>query len=292
MKTLVIGGGGFLGSHVCDVLTKNGHDVTIFDKNSSKWATPTQKMIIGDILNEDKINEAVNGNEIIYNFAGISDLNEALNKPLDTAKINILGNINILEAARKNNIKRYVYASSVYVHSREGGFYRCSKHASEQYIEEYQKTYGLNYTIIRFGSLYGPRSDLHNGLWRIVKNAIQNKKITYEGNSEAMRAYIHVIDAAIASVEILNDNFINQHLVFTGQELMKVNDLLKMLAEILDISNDVEFIENKQNGHYIRTPYAYNTKLGKKFIPTTHIDLGQGLLELIDEISKIVIKQS
>ena len=287
MKILVIGGSGFLGSHVSDQLTLSGHDVTILDRMLSKWVTNDQKMIIGDITNGSSLIDLLKDFDIVYNYAGISDLNEALDKPLETAQINIIGNLNILNACKINKVKRYIYASTIYVHSREGGFYRCSKHASEQYIEEYHNTYGLDFTILRFGSLYGPRSDKHNGLWRIVKNAIEHSKISYTGDPDAMRAYIHVIDAAIASVKILDDSYKNQHLVLTGQETMKVLDLMKMIAEILNISHEVQFIDDKQSGHYIRTPYSYQTKLGLKFTQQVYVDLGQGLLELIDEIKQI-----
>ena len=74
---------------------------------------------------------------------------------------------------RQTDFNRYIYASTVYVYSRDGGFYRCSKQAAEHYVEEYQRSYGLDYTILRYGSLYGPRSDHRNGLYRIVKNALE-----------------------------------------------------------------------------------------------------------------------
>ena len=223
---------------------------------------------------------------MVYNFAAIADLDEGLNKPLETVSVNVLGNVRVLEACRRHRARRYLYASTVYVYSREGGFYRCSKQAAEHYIEEYQRAYGLDYTVLRYGSLYGPRSDHRNGLWRIVKHALDTGKVSYEGNAESMREYIHVEDAARASVAALGDEFRNQHVVLTGQEPMRVIDLLKMLAEILGISQVVEFQETDYAGHYIRTPYAYQPKLGRKYVPPMHVDLGQGLLQLIGEIQK------
>ena len=152
-------------------------------------------------------------------------------------------------------------------------------------MEEYHKIYGLDYTILRYGSLYGPRADYTNGIYRIIKSAIENGIVSYEGDINAMREYIHVEDAAQASVDAINDDFINQSIVLTGQELMRVEDMLKMLAEILGMSQDsIEFIESDHVGHYIRTPYAYQPKLGKKFIPPIHVDLGQGLLQMINEL--------
>lgn len=285
-KVLVFGGSGFLGSHVADALSDAGYDVHVFDRYPSLWLRKDQKMIIGDILDTEFVEQAIANCYAVYNFAAIADLDEALTKPLETAKVNILGNVHILEACRKNDVTRYVYASTVYVNSREGGFYRCSKRAAEQYVEQYQHSYGLDYTILRYGSLYGPRSDEHNGLWRVVTKALETGKISYNGSPEAMREYIHVVDAARASVEALGLQFRNEHVVLTGQEPMRVMDLLKMLAEILGMSQNVEFVESDHPGHYIRTPYAYQPKLGRKYAPPLHVDLGQGLLELILEIQK------
>lgn len=285
-KVLVFGGSGFLGSHVADALSDAGYDVHVFDRHPSLWLRKDQKMIIGDILDTEFVEKAIANCYAVYNFAAIADLDEALTKPLETAKVNILGNVHILEACRKNDVTRYIYASTVYVNSREGGFYRCSKRAAEQYVEQYQHSYGLDYTILRYGSLYGPRSDEHNGLWRVVTKALETGKISYNGSPEAMREYIHVVDAARASVEALGLQFRNEHVVLTGQEPMRVMDLLKMLAEILGMSQNVEFVESDHAGHYIRTPYAYQPKLGRKYAPSLHVDLGQGLLELILEIQK------
>jgi UDP-glucose 4-epimerase len=283
-KVCVIGGAGFLGSHVCDQLSEAGHQVRVYDRMASPWLRPGQAMIEADILDEMALNDAIAGCDVVYNFAAIADLNEALTKPLETARINVLGNVQVLEACRVHRVQRYVYASTVYVYSREGGFYRCSKQSAEHYVEEYQAAFGLDYTILRYGSLYGPRSDKDNGLWRLVKEALETGRIRYAGSPEAMREYIHVEDAARASVAALSDEFRNQHVVLTGQEPMRVMDLLKMLAEILGMPQAVEFEETDYAGHYIRTPYAYQPKLGRKYVPPMHVDLGQGLLQLIGEI--------
>ena len=286
-KAVVVGGSGFIGSHVADHLGDEGYQVTIYDKTQSQWLRNDQKIVIGDIQDSEKLNQTIVGAEVVYNFAALADLNQALEQPLKTVNINILGNINVMEACHAHGVKRFIYASTVYVHSREGGFYRCSKQASETYVEEYQKIYGLDYTILRYGSLYGPRADATNGLYRLVKSALKSGIVGYEGDVEAMREYIHVEDAARASVDALGDKFINESVVLTGQEPMRVIDMLKILAEILGYSPDsVKFIENKYAGHYVRTPYAYQPKLGRKYIPPMHVDLGQGLLQVINEINQ------
>jgi len=280
----VIGGAGFLGSHVCDQLSAAGHHVRIFDRIPSPWLQPHQEMVVGDILDLSALESAISGGDVVYNFAALADLNQALDKPLETIRINILGNGHALDACHRHKVKRFIYASTVYVYSREGGFYRCSKQSAEHYVEEYQRVYGLDYTILRYGSLYGPRSDLTNGLYRIIKQALETGVVRYEGSTEALREYIHVEDAARASVVALGKEFRNESVVLTGQEPMRVMDLLKMIAEILGLKKPVEFVESHQLGHYVRTPYAYQPKLGRKYIPPLHVDLGQGLIQLIQEI--------
>ncbi|SVB14348.1 uncharacterized protein METZ01_LOCUS167202, partial [marine metagenome] len=250
----------------------------------SPWKRKDQKIIIGDLRDNNLLNKAIAGSEVVYNFAALSDLDKARNKAVETVEINILGNVQVLEACRVNAVKRFVFASSVYVYSREGSFYRCSKQAAESYIEEFQNVYNLDYTILRYGSLYGPRADSTNGLFRIVSNALETGVVRYNGSPDAFREYIHVEDAAKASVNALGDDFRNQSVVLTGQEPMRVVDLLKMLAEILGLPESVEFIEGDYVGHYNRTPYAYLPKLGRKYVAPFHVDLGQGLMQLIDEV--------
>jgi UDP-glucose 4-epimerase len=83
---------------------------------------------------------------------------------------------------------------------------------------------------------------------------------------------------------VLSDDFCNESVVLTGHQPMRVVDLLKMLAEIMGMQDAVEFRDESYAGHYVRTPYAYLPKLGRKYTPALHVDLGQGLLELIDEV--------
>jgi len=283
-QACVIGGSGFLGSHVADQLSDAGYGVRVYDRIASKWLRRDQEMIVGDILDADALRTAVAGCDAVYNFAAIADLNDALDKPLLTVQVNVLGTVNVLEACRVARVPRFVYASTVYVYSREGGFYRCSKQSAEHYVEEYQRGYGVDFTILRYGSLYGPRADATNGLYRIVRDALKTRRISYEGNPESIREYIHVEDAARSSVLALGAEFRNESVVLTGHQPMRVLDLLKMLAEIMGMADAVDFRDEEYAGHYVRTPYAYLPKLGRRFAPPLHVDLGQGLLQLIDEV--------
>ena len=137
-KAVVVGGSGFIGSHVADHLTDAGYQVVIYDNTKSQWLRSEQDMVLGDVQDIDGLHQAISGAGVVYNFAALADLNQALEQPIKTININILGNLNVMEACRAHGVRRFIYASTVYVHSREGGFYRCSKQASEAYVEEYQ----------------------------------------------------------------------------------------------------------------------------------------------------------
>ena len=284
-KITVFGGAGFLGSHAADALTNEGYEVTIFDQTKSSWITNNQKMIIGDLMDKELISKVISETDIVYHFAGLSDLNSNLEQAVNTAKINILGTVQLLEECKKANIERFVYASSMYVNSKEGGFYRCSKQTCEDYIQEFYKLFNLEYTILRFGSLYGPRSNMNNGLFRIIKEALDTGKVKYKGSSDTQREYIHVYDMADACVKCLDNSFKNEIIVLTGTETLLVKDVLHIIAEILDLDeSNIEFIEGEYKGHYKRTPYSFKKNLGRKYNPQFNIDIGQGILDLINEI--------
>lgn len=283
-KIVVFGGSGFLGSHVADTLSAAGYRVLIFDTQASPYLRDDQQMVIGDITDLDQALEALQGATALYNFAAVADIDEAHDRPLRTAEVNVLGAVTLLEAARIAKVSRYVFASSVYVFSESGSFYRASKQSAERFVETYHARHGLDYTILRYGSLYGPRADLHNGMFRMLRQAIAENRITYGGHGDAVREYIHVTDAARLSVKILKRKYANRHLVLTGTERLRVRDVMQMIAEILPAKVELEFSSGNPISHYSMTPYAYQPNIGHKLVGTDFVDLGQGLLECIGEL--------
>ncbi len=281
---IVFGASGFLGSHVADALSASGYKVRLFDRSPSPHLRKDQEMIIGDIMDLQQVIDAVKGTDIVYNFAAIADIDEAHNKPVATAAINVLGNTHVLEAARLANARRFVFASSVYVYSESGSFYRASKQAAERFTETYHDRYGLEYNILRYGSLYGRRSDRRNGIYRMLHEAIMHRTITYKGGGNAMREYIHVEDAARMSVQILAPEYANRHLILTGQEKLRIRDVMTMISEIMPWPITLHFDEANAVHHYEITPYAFQPRIGRKLVLNEHVDLGQGLLDCIREI--------
>jgi len=284
MKILVFGGSGFVGSHVADELTERGHEVTIFDMSKSKYMRDNQKMIVGDFLDPKQVNKAVEGQDIVYNFAGIADLDAASNSPVKTIQTNVMGNLNVLEACTKSKVKRYIFASTLYVFSDKGSFYRCSKQACELIIEEYQKKFGLPFTILRYGSLYGKRADASNPIYRMIKDALEKKKIVRNGDGEELREYINVSDAARLSADILSEEYENEHILLSGVQKIRVKDLLSMVKEIMGNNIEIEYKPSSGNSdHYKITPFTFKPNIGKRLVSKHYKDLGEGILECLHE---------
>ena len=281
---VVFGASGFLGSHVADALSAAGYQVRLFDQSPSPYLKPDQEMIVGDIMDLDQVTAATKGAAFVYNFAAIADIDEAHNKPVATATINVMGNMHVLEAARLAGVRRYIFASSVYVYSESGSFYRASKQAAERFTETYHESYGMEYNILRYGSLYGRRSDLRNGIYRMLHEAIADHSITYKGSGDAMREYIHVEDAARMSVQVLAPEFANNHIILTGQEKLKIKDVMTMIAEIMPWPVTLNFDDANTLHHYKITPYAFQPRIGRKLVLNEHVDLGQGLLDCLREL--------
>jgi UDP-glucose 4-epimerase len=191
-----------------------------------------------------------------------------------------------LEAARLAGARRFVFASTIYVYSESGSFYRASKQAAERFIETYHERYGLNYSILRYGSLYGRRADARNGIYRMLHEAVERHSITYHGTGEALREYIHVEDAARMSVQVLSPDFANRHLILTGQERLRIKDVMTMISEIMPWEIALNFDEGSAVHHYEVTPYAFQPRIGRKLVLNEHVDLGQGLLDCLRDIHK------
>jgi len=283
---IVFGASGFLGSHVAEALSAEGYRVRLFDRSPSPYQKHDQEMIVGDIMDLKEVIKATQSAAVVYNFAAIADIDEAHEKPLATAEVNILGNMHVLEAARLAGSRRFIFASTVYVYSESGSFYRASKQAAERFIETYHERYGLDYTILRYGSLYGRRTDARNGIYRMLHEAVEKHSITYRGSGEAIREYIHVEDAARMSVQVLAPEFANLHLILTGQERLRIKDVMTMISEIMPWPIELHFNEANAVHHYEVTPYAFQPRIGRKLVLNEHVDLGQGLLDCIREIHK------
>ena len=279
MKILVTGGSGFLASHICDELSSNGHDVCIFDKKKSNFNQKRHEFIKGDLRNTKLLKKILKKIDVIYHFAAIADIGQAMLNPVETVTTNILSTVNLLNLAVKCNIKRFVFASTIYVNSEDGSFYKSSKRAAENYIEEYSKLFGIKFTILRYGSLYGERSNSENGLKKIVNYAIENKLVKYDGPKNTVREYINVKDAAKLSTVCLKKKYENQYLVITGRKKIKISRLLKILKNFFKINAPIIYGKIKLPGHYVNTPHTYKWNGGLTLKPSRGLAFEKDIIQ-------------
>jgi UDP-glucose 4-epimerase len=175
--------------------------------------------------------------------------------------------------------------------SNKGSFYGLSKLSSEKIIEEYQKKYNLNYTILRYGSVYSERNFENNYIFNLVKKAIETGEINHPGDGEEIREYIHAADAAKLTADIIEDEkFENKHLVLTGVERIKRADLFNMINEILDTKISINLSDNNSEHHYKYTPYNFTPEVSQKLLPNPYLDMGQGLLNCITEAHRVIFE--
>ena len=283
-RVLVTGSSGVIGSHVADALEEKGFSVVLFDAVPSKYKSKTQEEFIGDILKPGDIEKAMEDCHTVYHFAAQADIGASSDMPTETITTNIIGTQNVLEVARKHRVNRFMFSSTIYVYSELGSFYRVSKQACEKIVEEYQKEFDLDYTILRYGSLYGPRANEFNFISTALIQALKYKKIVRRGDGKEMREYIHVKDAAQLSVDAMDDKYRNKHLIITGNQQIRVKDLLIMIKEIFGGEIEIEVGEEEELYHYEITPYNYKPQIAKKISPDTYYDLGQGLLDLLYDL--------
>jgi len=283
-RSVITGGAGFLGSHLADELSARGHQVVIYDQKPSPFLQAGQQQVCGDLNDFDLLCRTLEGADYVYHFAALADLNAAREKPRETATVNVVGTVNALDAAQKAGAKRFIFSSTIYVYSSEGSFYRASKQSCETYIEEFERRYGLAYTVLRFGSLYGPRADETNGMYRLLHQAATTGKVRYMGKPDDAREYIHVEDAARLSADILDPQYANQHLVITGHYPTRARDLFIMFSEILGREIEVEYADpDIPDGHYRLTPYQYHPRVGRKLTSNLYVDFGQGMIQVLEQ---------
>jgi len=177
VKVLVSGGAGFIGSNTVDALIEAGHEVVVVDDLSvgkKSNLNPSAVFYETDIRDEklSEIFEKEKPDAVIHHAAQVS-VRESVKNPTHDASINLVGSINLLECARKNNVKKFVYASTGGVIYGEPEYLPCdekhpvapicpygaSKYAFEQYLKMYHILYGMDYTILRYANVYGPRQD-------------------------------------------------------------------------------------------------------------------------------------
>ncbi len=222
MKILVTGGAGFIGSHIADKYIEEGHEVLVLDNLSvgnKNWVNKKADFHKLDITDEKSLKRIFEDfkPDIVSHHAAHNDSMNSLKKPVQDAETNTIGSINVLEASRKNNVEKIIYASSGGLsygepqkiptpesHKMNPSYpYGISKHSVEHYLELYKELYNLDFTVLRYASVYGSRAT--GGVIKNFLEAVErDERPVIFGDGTQTRDFIHVDDVVSANIKSLD----------------------------------------------------------------------------------------
>lgn len=265
---LVTGGAGFIGSNLCEAILNLGYKVRCLDDLSTgKQANvdmfldnPNYKFIKGDIKNLDTCMKACKGVDYVLNQAAWGSVPRSIEMPLFYCANNIQGTLNMLEAARQNGVKKFVYASSSSVYGdepnlpkkegREGNLlspYAVSKRADEEWAKQYTKHYGLDTYGLRYFNVFGRRQD-PNGAYaavipKFIKQLLNGETPTINGDGKQSRDFTYIenvieanLKACLAPHEAAGEAF---NIAYGGREFLL--DIYYGLTEALGLDIEPNF---------------------------------------------------
>lgn len=252
MRILVTGGAGFIGSHVAQAYVEAGHEVRVLDNLSSgkEENVPSgARLVYGDIGSETAV-EAIRTfrPEVLNHHAAQISVRRSVDDPVFDARENIVGTLNLLEAARNHGVRKIIFASSGGAGYGEQEYfpaderhplrpvspYGVAKVAVEAYLHFYRVQYGLEYTALRYANVYGPRQDPHGeaGVVAIFcLRLLRGQTAVINGDGEQTRDYVYVGDLTRANVEALGRGDGLGINIGTAQET-DVNTLFRRLREL------------------------------------------------------------
>jgi len=222
-NALVTGGAGFIGSHLVEMLVSEGCKVAVLDNLSSgnyrnlKHLEGQISLFKDDIRNQQALNAAAKGCEVIFHLAAVVSVPQTIEDPVDSAAVNDMGSLFILETARQQKARRVVFASSCAVYGddlrlpkqedmapKPQSPYAVQKLASEYYASVYHELYGLETAVLRYFNVYGPRQDPsspYSGVISIfMTKALQQAPALIYGDGSQSRDFIYVQDVVRANL--------------------------------------------------------------------------------------------
>ena len=264
-RALVTGGAGFIGSHLVDALLSNGCEVKVIDDLSTGRLSNLEHIknrisfYQNDIRDQDILNEVVRGCDIIFHLAAMVSVPLTVENPVDSAMVNDLGTLFILEAARKNRVKRVVFASSCAVYGDDPAVpknehmdpkpkspYAVQKLASEYYARLYYDLYQLETVCLRYFNVFGPRQDPsspYSGVISIFMTKVSSKSspVIY-GNGEQFRDFIFVNDVVRANLLAANTSEAigKTYNIGTGK-FVRINKLWEMINQLAGQNIEPEY---------------------------------------------------
>ena len=253
MRVLVTGGSGFIGSHVVDKLRLRGHEPVIYDLRPSPWHEPgSVDTVLGSITDREALERALHSCDAVAHLAAVADVNDVHAEPEDAERVNARGTVAVLEAARRAEVKRIVYASTIWVYSdceaeavdeetllpAPSHLYTSTKLAGELYCKAYQELYGIDYTILRFGIPYGPRAREAAVIPAFVGKALRREPLTLAGDGSQSRRFVYVEDLAEGVALALSRDGIATNRVYNlaseeNVSIMQIAETIK--AELGDV---------------------------------------------------------
>jgi UDP-glucose 4-epimerase len=306
MKILITGGAGFIGSHLCEKYTKDGHTVVCIDNFMSGDLRNIRhlldyrnfKLIKGDIRDFDLLEKIMPDVDVVFHLAAQIHVDRSYIEPKLTYEVNVMGTQNILEVARIHDAKRVIHASTseVYGSGEYGPMdenhplnaphpYGASKIAADRMCYAYIQTYGMDISIVRCFNIYGPRQrDFgYGGVISIFTRRVLNNipPIIY-GDGTQTRDYTYIKDAVRAYDLVLNHNEpITEPINFgTGKEVTII-DLANKIIDLCGKSGNIKPVHVEPRIGEVKRLIADATK-AKKLLGWEHkFRLGDGLKEFI-----------
>jgi UDP-glucose 4-epimerase len=256
VRILVTGGAGFIGSHVVDTYLAAGHEVAILDNFSTGQVgnvNPAAAVHRVDLRDQPEVEKSVAAfrPELVNHHAAQSEVPKSVADPAFDAQVNIVGALNLLKACADHAVRKVIFSSTggaLYGEPdvvpagedhpvRPLSPYGTSKFAFEQYLGTFRRTFGLDYTVLRYANVYGPRQDFYAEEGRVIaifaSRMLEGKPVTIDGTGEQSRDMIHVGDVATANLAALESGSAGTFHVSTGIPV-SINDLFRKLALLTD----------------------------------------------------------
>lgn len=293
-NVLITGGAGFIGSHVADLLIKEGYSVFVVDNLSSGSDYNINKEVkfYNLDINSPDLEKVFKENKIdfVFHFAAQASVSYSTKYPTEDATENILGSINLLKFCKKYEVKKFITSSTAAVYGvpeylpvDEGhkttclSFYGISKLTMEKYVE----LFGVDYIIFRFANVYGPRQSAHGeaGVVAIFADKMKNsQEITIHGDGEQTRDFVYVSDIAdvcLSAIQIgVKGEVKNEIINVSTKEAISINRLFELMAEKYGYKK--EPIHTQERIGDIKHSILDNKKCIKLFgfAPTTSVEKG------------------
>lgn len=252
MKILVTGGSGFIGSRVVDQLVRAGHEVRVLDLKNPDRADV--EFMEGTITSRDDVADAVHGIEAVYHLAAFSNVDMVKANPLTTVDYNIMGTARVLDECRLQNTGRFILASSVYVNDEKGHLYTTCKMASEMLCRNYNTLYELPYTILRYGTAYGPGSRDADVISVFVQRALEGNRLIIRGSGTQKRHFIYVDDLAEGSLAALTPRAVNRTYTLVGPDAVTIRKLTEVVRNTVSGNVQIEFQPSREDDHLGKLP--------------------------------------